>query len=286
LAFRPEWYRDEPRRGFGGGVAGWSGIKLLLILNFGVFALQVMSRSAMTAPGIDPIAGLFGLRAWTLGGAGELGFNLLFPFQLVTYMFVHGDLWHVGFNMLFMWMFGRELEASMGKTGFLRLFFTGGIVGGLAQWGLNLAQADVAPVIGASGAVYSVMALYALRYPRRQIIMFLPFPLPVPVIFLVGFKVAGDIIGLLNHDPRIAVLAHLGGAAIGLVWHLRGDVIGKAKMSINRKQAEKRTAAESGDRREMDRILRKIQSDGLPSLTTDERAFLDRRSKALRERRD
>jgi membrane associated rhomboid family serine protease len=248
------------------------------------FAANLMGRSG----GLDPLADLLGLRAWIetgpTGGPSDKVFNLFFPVQLVTYMVVHSlSLSHVGFNMLYLWFFGRELEATMGKQGFLRFYITGGVVGGLAQWVLNMTQGDAFPVVGASGAVYAVLALYALKWPRRTMIIF-PILIPIPVIFILGFKVVGDLMGFLEGAPGVAFLAHLGGAAVGLLWFRRGDVVARAQDTVKRKRNEKVLAAESDDRREMDRILRKIQASGLTSLTPEERSFLDRRSKELRER--
>lgn len=291
MAFRPQWYDKDGNqpRGGGGAIRDWSALRIIFTLTFGMFVLQWVAANLLgRAGGLDPLADLLGLRAWIetgpAGGASNKVFNLFFPVQLVTYMVVHSlSLSHVGFNMLYLWFFGRELEATMGKQGFLRLYITGGVVGGLAQWVLNMTQGDAFPVVGASGAVYAVLALYALKWPRRTMIIF-PILIPIPVIFILGFKVAGDLMGFLEGAQGVAFLAHLGGAAVGLLWYRRGDVVARAQDSVKRKRNEKVLAAESDDRREMDRILRKIQATGLTSLTPEERSFLDRRSKELRER--
>lgn len=285
MAFRPEWYKDQPRRRSFGGMADWSAVRLILTLTFGVFVLQFL---VARTTGSDLLATWLGLRSWwpdPAGGTG--GFNLLFPVQLVSYMLVHSlgsGIWHIGGNMLFLFFFGRELEAQLGKAGLLRLYLTGGIVGGLAMWVTGLVVGHTVPTIGASGAVYAVMVLYALRWPRRTILILFPFPIPVPVILMVGFKIAMDLNGLILGGSATAYLAHLGGAVVGWLWFRQGDVVGRLQQKARQVKQEKVAAADSDDRREMDRILRKIQAEGLTSLSTSERTFLERRSRELKQR--
>lgn len=287
MAFRPQWYEQgpSPRSGWSGGLSQWSALRWILTVTLGTFGLQILAGSlAGSGPGIDPLADLLALRAWYLGGDGQAHVNLFFPIQVFSYMAVHApSLGHVGMNMLFVWFCGRDLEAELGKSGLLRLYIAGGAMGGLAQWGFNLAQGEVGPVIGASGAVYAVLALYALRWPRRTIILF-PIFIPIPVIFVLGFKVAGDLLGVLQGAAGTAFLAHLGGAAIGFLWHRRGDVLARAQAKVRQHRVEKTRQGDAEDRSEMDRILRKIQGSGLQSLDRTERAFLERRSRELRER--
>ena len=80
------------------------------------------------------------------------------------------------------------------------------------------------------------------------------------------------------------VAVHVG-SLIAVLYHFRGDVVSQAQTTVSRKRAEKKAEASADDRREMDRILRKIQSDGLPSLSDKERTFLERRSQELRDRK-
>lgn len=266
-------------------IRNWSGMRTIMTVTFVCWVLQMLLAGRGPQTALDPLGDLFALRAYTPDAQGGVSFNLLFPLQLFTYMLVHSlSLSHVAFNMLYLWFFGRDLEATMGKAGFLRLYLLGGFVGGLAVWVFNLATHDPTPVLGASGAVYAVLALFALRYPRRTIIVF-PIFIPIPVIFIVAFKVASDLMGFLSGAPGIAFLAHLGGAAVGAVWFRRGDVLARAQATVRRHRTEKAAAGESDDRREMDRILRKIQATGLQTLEASEREFLDRRSRELREKR-
>lgn len=272
-------------------------VPVILAVTLIVFVIQ---RLVMASTGQDLLTEWFALRAWTPDAeawrafvetegapppASEaLRFNWFFPVQLITMMLLHSDGGHIFWNMLLLFYFGRDLEATQGRAGFYRLYIAAGVFGGLLQWGSQLAQMSAIPALGASGAVYGVMALYALRYPRRSIYMF-PIFIPIPVIAFMGFKVLMDILGMVEGQSGVAFLAHIGGALVGVLWFRRGDVVAKVEMARRRAKAEKQHAAEEGGRREMDRILGKIQADGLSSLSTKEREFLNRRSRELREDR-
>ncbi|MCB9899345.1 MAG: rhomboid family intramembrane serine protease [Planctomycetes bacterium] len=282
MSFRPEWYQDRSSRPGGlWGMGDWSGFRVILTITGAFWAIEFLAGTLFG--GSTPLASLMALRAWNITDANELSFNLLFPLQCFTYMLQHAPgLSHIGWNMFFLYLFGRELEAFMGKDAFLRLYVVGGFVGGLVQWAVAVVTHDPTPVVGASAAVYSVMVLYVLRWPRRTIFLLFP-PIPLPAALLVGIKVLGDIGGAFAGATGTAHFAHLGGALMGLVWWKSGDFVGRFSMRRKRTKAEKQSQKHEPDRREMDRILAKIQAQGLGSLTSKERAYLDRRSRELRE---
>jgi len=92
------------------------------------------------------------------------------------------------------------------------------------------------------------------------------------------------VLGFAAGAGTTAHLAHLGGALMGFVWFRRGDVVAQVQMKRRREKAQKHAEAHSSERREMDRILAKIQTSGLSSLDKAERSFLDRRSRELRQK--
>ena len=291
MAFRPNWYEDGGRRG--GFAAGWSGFRWILTLNVVAFLLQlVLPTISLRAHAFEEY---LALRAWWPPGGADLlaegaaargPFNWLFPAQLVTYAFLHStaDLWHIGLNMLYLWFFGPALEAELGRRGFLRMYLGGAAFGGLAQWVWWLARGEPGVVIGASGAVYTVMVLYALKWPHRQILVW--FVIPIPIWLLVVLRVVSDGMAFLKDTAGMtAVLVHLGGAAFGLIWFKGGSVLTAAMERRRRDRAMRQFQAESADRREMDRILGKIQATGLGSLDGREREFLERRSREMRQGR-
>ena len=137
--------------------------------------------------------------------------------QVVTYMFLHANLLHVGFNMLALWMFGVELERLWGTRFFARYYAITGVGAGLcvmlvSVFSTQLAQATT---IGASGAIFGLLMAYALYFPHRQILLFLLFP--------VSSRVFVAIVGAVNlysamtaTTAGVAYFAHLGGLAVGL----------------------------------------------------------------------
>lgn len=294
MAFRPNWYEgDSGRRGLG-SLANWSGFRWIFTLNVAVFLAQALTaRSNSLLDG--PLGDWCSLRAWFPHGSGFLvdpfteqvlhgPFNWLFLPQLLTYAFLHFDLGHIFFNMLYFWFFGPEVEATLGKRGFLRLYLGGAVFGGLMQWAWWLWSGEPTTVVGASGAIYTIMAWYALRWPHRQILLMLVIPVPVWLLML--GKVGSDLVDFVRHvEGNTAVVVHLAGAAFGLAWYRGSTVFTAAVERRRRSKALREFQEEAEDRREMDRILSKIQATGLGSLDTRERAFLERRSREAREAR-
>ena len=286
MAFRPNWYEDPPRRrgAWRRQVESWSGLKTVLVVTGVVYLAQMVVLAFGGIGAIGELNYWLGLRSWSSGGS----INLLFPVQLFTYPLLHaigdpGDYWHIVGNMFFLWIYGQFIEPGMGKSQFLRLYVGGAVVGGLAQWALGLATVSATPTVGASAAVYAVMAMAAFRHPHQKLLLLIP-PMPVPIWVLFGVRIFFDVLSLLGGGPtNVALAAHLGGAAYGWLWHKRGDVVGQVVEKRKRDKAMAAFAAEADDRREMDRILAKIQATGLASLSTDERAFLERRSRELRK---
>ncbi len=150
-----------------------------------------------------------------------------YPWQVVTYQFMHADFWHLFFNMVFgLWMFGMRVEETWGSRKFLFYYLACGVAAGLAQ--LFLAPilepsslidqfGQPIPTVGASGAIYGVMLAFAMMFPNEHI--FLYFLLPVKVKYFVAGLI---LLGVLSvGDPgNVANLAHLGGAALGFVYLL------------------------------------------------------------------
>jgi membrane associated rhomboid family serine protease len=147
---------------------------------------------------------------------------------LLTSMFMHGGLLHLGFNMLFLWVFGNNIEDSMGRARFAAFY----LLGGLAAIGLQtLVEPDAAvPTIGASGAVAAVLGGYALLYPRARvvtlvIIVFFITVIQLPALVVLGLWILlqlaagaaelGSPVGA--GGGGVAYFAHIGGFAFGLL---------------------------------------------------------------------
>jgi membrane associated rhomboid family serine protease len=155
------------------------------------------------------------------GGTPVLGQTLQVPeaLTLVTYQFMHVDALHLASNMLFLWVFGDNVEDAMGHLKFLAFYLLSGVAGGLAHAALWPTSAS--PLIGASGAVAGVIAAYLMLHPRVRVwvLAFRFIPLKIAAVWVLGVWVAMQFVMVLlaPMDPPIAWWAHIGGMAAGAV---------------------------------------------------------------------
>jgi membrane associated rhomboid family serine protease len=226
-----------------------------------------------------------------------LSYNGLFLhghlWQLVTYMFLHGDFLHIFMNMLLLFIFGRELEPVLKTERFLWLYVGCGVLAGLGWIIISGSREGDAMCIGASGAAFGVAAAFAALNPRRELTLII-FPIPIPVTMraLTMILIFGSVsmLGLLLfQEGRIAHAAHLAGGVAGYVYGHRARR--PERKNVNRRTSPRTNAAwpedeelnfleegqdpETMDRREIDRILEKIQDKGMQSLTRRERKYLE-----------
>ena len=132
--------------------------------------------------------------------------------QSVSYIFLHGDLFHLAGNMVVLWVFGSSIEDSMGHARYPLFFVLCGIAGALAE-GVMGADPQV-PVVGASGAIAGVMGAYLLLHPRARVMVLVAFRVPVlvPASVFVGLGIALDLVSpwarmRSNASPRPAAAA-------------------------------------------------------------------------------
>ncbi len=152
-------------------------------------------------------------------------------FGVVSSMFMHGGWMHIIGNMWFLWVFGDNVEDSMGPVRFLIFYLLSGLCAAAAQVLANPASAI--PMVGASGAIGGVMGAYIMLYPRVKvhmavilIIIFTTFR--VPAVAMLGYWVAVQVLGALSNTGSgggVAFWAHIGGFASGaaLVWLFKDD---------------------------------------------------------------
>ena len=180
-------------------------VKSLIIINIAVFISQLVFRYLFNSGIIEGSFGLTPLRV-------TYEFAL---WQFVTYMFLHGGIGHIFFNMLTLYMFGNELVRYWGPRQFLIYYFVTGIGAGVCSW--IVATHSFAIVIGASGAIYGLLLAYGLTYPNR--IVYLNFLFPVRVKWLVVIMgVVAFISSITGSDPGVASIAHLGGMLVGYIY--------------------------------------------------------------------
>ena len=201
-------------RPFGGFSVFPPVIKNLLIINVAVFFIQMIANNLML--GGKPL--WYVLNMWFALNPISDGFNFQI-WQLITYQFMHGDFWHILFNMFMLWMFGMEIENLLGSKKFLLYYLTCGVAAGLAQLFIAPLFSSPAPTIGASGAVYGVMIAFAMMFPDRYILLIFP-PIPVKAKYMIGFFIIIEFLSVNSANSTVAHLAHLGGALAGFLFIL------------------------------------------------------------------
>jgi membrane associated rhomboid family serine protease len=147
---------------------------------------------------------------------------------LVSSQFLHGGFFHVGGNLLYLWVFGNNIEDQLGHLRFLIFYLGCGVLAGLTQWLFD--PASTVPTVGASGAIAGVMGAYILRFPRAHIVTLIPLiifftTIRVPAIFFLGFWFVQQALFSLASlsseaswsDGGVAYWAHSGGFVFGLI---------------------------------------------------------------------
>ena len=207
-------YRSAPNMySFGpGGIS--SAIKAIIWANVGVFVLTMLVPHLVIFFGLTPAAVFESFRLW----------------QPITYLFVHGDLSHILFNMLALWMFGVELERLWGTEAFLKYYFVTGLGAAATTLIVSLLPIELADrtyyavTIGASGAVYGLLLAFALYYPDRPIYLYFLFPIPAKYFVMI----IGAIVFMSSVNDTgggVAHTAHLGGLVVGYLY-LKGGTSG------------------------------------------------------------
>ena len=137
-------------------------------------------------------------------------------FTLITSMFLHADIIHIGMNMFFLLITGDAVERALGSFRFLALYLAFGVIGGLFHSYLNSASAI--PAIGASGAIFGVLAAFAILFPFRWVISLFGFvPIPVPAIIFVFITILTETAYVASGVvENVAHTAHVGGFLAGV----------------------------------------------------------------------
>jgi membrane associated rhomboid family serine protease len=152
--------------------------------------------------------------------AGHAGFEVAFG-PLLSSMFIHANFWHLAGNMLFLWIFGDNVEDFFGHLTYLFFYLVCGIGAGLLHVLFNF-HSNI-PAVGASGAISGVMGAYMLLYPRARILtLVFIFPIPVPAMIFLGLWYVLQFLAGINvlgggGSGGVAVWAHIGGFLLGML---------------------------------------------------------------------
>jgi membrane associated rhomboid family serine protease len=157
------------------------------------------------------------LALWPLG-SGHFA-----PWQVLSYAFLHGDIAHLFFNMIGLWMFGSELERLWGQRRFIHMLLAGTVAAAAVQLVFSIVVGSGAPTVGISGALFGLLLCYGVLFPNRTIMPLFP-PIPMKArTFVIVFGALELFFGVRG-DLGVAHFAHLGGmlGAWLLLLHWRG----------------------------------------------------------------
>ena len=200
-------------------------VKWLVIVNSGIYLLMLLihglwpglAREILVAAALIPDSVIFHGALW----------------QLVTYSFFHGGLFHLLFNMLTLWMFGSQFEIDWGRKGFLEYYFWCVVGAALTSIGVgyaalgmqhaypaplfqNISNLIITPTIGASGGIFGILIAYGILYGNQEILLW--FFLPIKAKYLVAAFIFIALVGALGDAGGVANFAHLGGAFFGWLY--------------------------------------------------------------------
>jgi membrane associated rhomboid family serine protease len=269
----------------------WSTTMVLLVVNVVAFIVQSAVERFSNFP----------INAWFALSVGGLQHG--FVWQLLTYQFMHGGLLHLVLNCWMIYVFGREVEETLGRNSFLTVYFTSGIIGGLFQAlaGALLGGSFAAPTVGASAGASGLLAAFAMLYPERPLMLLLFFIIPVSMRakFLLLFGGLVTLFGIIFPAGNIAHAAHLGGLLTGIVfvryamhWHWHWPRLRQTRLqplrplvktahgsatlwNQSKARVDEDMPPEEFLSKAVDPILDKISAHGIQSLTERERKILE-----------
>lgn len=199
-------------------------IKNLLIINGLVFLAQL---TPMLGPVLMKLFALQPIGApdvvVTNFGVRRVATDAFYPWQIVSYSFLHGNFMHLFFNMFALWMFGMQVENTMGTRRFLTYYFVCVVGAGVVQLIAVWVSGSFAPTVGASGAVFGLLLAFGMFFPNQPIYLYFLFPIKAKW-FVIIFGALELIYGVSNVQPGVANFAHLGGMVFGffLIQYWRG----------------------------------------------------------------
>jgi len=285
--FDREYYRDEappPRLRASDRMM----VTNLVILNVAIYVIDIF----------------LGRQHWLMASLSLSSADFASPWlwwKFLTYGFAHMPypmLEHVFWNMLGLWMFGRDVELLYGRRELLTFYLVTLVFGSLVwalRYQLSGPQGPPQVLLGASGAVTAVVLLFVFHYPKRTILLM--FVLPVPAWVMGVLIIGGDLMQMWSEQRTVAFDVHLAGAAFAIAyyrfgWNLSGWLRGlrgiggsvgqwspKPRLKVHEPDAD-----EIEEDEEADRLLIKVRDQGMSSLTAKERRVLEAYSRRMRQK--
>ena len=285
-----QYYRDDESLTFGhymgSSYGAWSMVTIIIVVNVAVFALDMFAPKSTDVQGMRGLMRIFAMdteQPW-------------YAWTWLTHGFAHASLgskngvMHILFNMVALFFLGKPIEQRLGRWEFLKFYLMAIIASGLAFLLIRLAGGNKAVVVGASGAVSAVVALFIFCYPRVKLLLMGIIPMPAWVLGCL--LIVLDFSRAFDPTNNIAWEAHIAGAAFGAAyfyfgWNFSWFKLEKLAGLFDRKPSLKIHNPDRGKEKlqeQADVILAKINEHGEESLTGKERRILNRYSKQLRNR--
>ena len=301
-----------PGRGRGSLFRGHSTVAIIIGINAAVFILwHVVNRAtatqAMNFHLLDSNQS-FMWKHFTVSASGVLEHFRLHT--LFTSEFSHIEPWHLFWNMLFLWWLGSDLEELYGSRDFMALYLFAGGAASIVHVGAGLTLSADIPALGASGSVMGIVIVCACFFPDRPLLLM--GIIPIKLKWLAIFYVVSDLIPVIDgKETGVAHAAHLGGALAGFLYYkfdlrlfsmestpgTRWSRLGRSLFGWLRRPAapgvhKKPQAASSFQSQvdpqtaeRIDKLLKKISSEGIGALTEEEHAFLKTSSAKYKQSR-
>ncbi|HDP33892.1 MAG TPA: rhomboid family intramembrane serine protease [Candidatus Hydrogenedentes bacterium] len=206
-----QFYEPEMRMSLQLPRITWA-VQQLILLNVIIFALYLALLPLETGLALRTGSARLSLFYWLGFHPGHFYYGFLWT--PLTYQFLHGGLLHLFMNMLWLFVFGPEVERVLGSRQFVRFYLACGALGVLATGIPYVLTGQYATVIGASGATMGVLVAFAMIDPERRFYMF-PLPVPITAAWLVILVVMFNVVGLRAGDPSTSIATHFGGMIAG-----------------------------------------------------------------------
>ncbi|MCL4474535.1 MAG: rhomboid family intramembrane serine protease [Actinobacteria bacterium] len=211
---------------------------IIIAINAAVFFYEL---SLGAAGKLDDFFTQYGMTPYEIThGVSTVPRSIPVYLTLITAMFLHGGWLHIGGNMLYLWIFGNNVEDTMGRFRFIFFYLACGVLAGLAQIAVD--PSSIVVNIGASGAIAGILGAYLVLFPRAKVttliflvvfITVVQLPAVAVLIFWFLLQLFSGVIGMSASGDNVAYFAHIGGFLAGLLT-IKLFTLGKHKVHIKR----------------------------------------------------